>query len=435
MAVRAAMLEKWYVAYAVLGATVAGLVPILVPLTIAQRGEPAQIGTVMAAFNGGSLMAPVWSLVADRFRIHGLLLRGGMIALAAGLAAFPELRQPAAWPLLAFAMGTCAAAGATVANLFVVEVHPRAEWDGRIGWLQTFYGGGQMIGLVLAGLLQGRGWPPPLWVAAGVTAIGSVFGFWSPSVPAKRTAPAHAVIRAPRHGEWAMISPQRMYNHLRFETFARVVKLIDARFGLFLFIWVVTTGGSIAVFTLYPVLMQQLFAVSPVVSSTAFAVSAGLGMLFYSLAGTWSKSWGARRVFGTGLALRLLAYGFLLTLALRQGAGAGHGWLALLPFCLTVVAWSLLTVSGTVLAAELCAAGPGPAMGIYNAAFGLAGVGGAALGGWAGGLWGYRWVPLIPVVFIGAGLALLPTLRAPGKAAATNPGGADEPERGASVAG
>jgi MFS family permease len=404
MTARPSRFESWQLAYAVLGAVVAGIVPIAVPLAVAAKGNAAHIGTVMAAFNAGSLAAPMWGSVADRARLHRWLLGGGMLALAAGLVVFPLVRQPGAWTALALVMGVAAAAAATVANLFVVEVHPRSEWDARIGWLQTAYGGGQVLGLLISGALQRPGGVSPLWVAAGLTVLGSSFALRSPAVPGHATVPAHAVIRAPRHGEWAAISPQRLYNHLRVETWRELHQLVGSRFGGFLAIWAITTGGSMAVFTLYPVIMQQLFGIAPAWSSPAFAVSAALGMAFYPLAGSWSRRRGTMPVFRFGLALRLVAYAAVGGLAWRRLPGAPSEWLALVPFCATVVAWSFLTVGGTVLAARLCPGSAGAAMGIYNASTGIAGVLGAMAGGAVAAHWGYRWVAAVPVGLIALGL-------------------------------
>lgn len=71
-------IEPWYLAYALLGVSVAGLLPIVLPLVVHDAGGAAQVG-------------------------------------------------------LALLQGMGAAGAATVANLFVVETHPLEEWEERIG--------------------------------------------------------------------------------------------------------------------------------------------------------------------------------------------------------------------------------------------------------------------------------------------------------------
>ncbi|HSB80927.1 MAG TPA: hypothetical protein VLM91_19260 [Candidatus Methylomirabilis sp.] len=94
------------------------------------------------------------------------------------------------------------------------------------------------------------------------------------------------------------------------------------------------------------------------------------------------------------LGVRLLA--FLNLLALGFTHPGGGRWLALLAFLFVVLAWSLLSVSGTALTAELSPGGEGQAMGLFNATTAVAGVIGAALGGWVAGRggtllpWGWR---------------------------------------------
>jgi len=49
--------------------------------------------------------------------------------------------------IIAFVVGAGTAAVATVASLFVVEFNPQSEWSPRIGWLQSYNGAGQTVGL------------------------------------------------------------------------------------------------------------------------------------------------------------------------------------------------------------------------------------------------------------------------------------------------
>src|SRR5258708_4852343 len=58
-------------------------------------------------------------------------------------------------PVRFLANGSGFAGAVTVANLLIVERHPRAEWNTRLGWLETALSFGQGGGLVLAAWLSG----------------------------------------------------------------------------------------------------------------------------------------------------------------------------------------------------------------------------------------------------------------------------------------
>jgi DHA1 family tetracycline resistance protein-like MFS transporter len=402
--------EPWYLAYALQGATVAGLTPILLPLAVSHTGSAAHIGLVMAAVSLGGMTAPLWGGLADRYRLHRWLLAGGLLVTAGGLAAFPFTTQPAVWFGLALLQGIGAAAAATVANLFIVEGYAKREWDERIGWLQTFYGGGQVAGLLLAAALSATHLRAGLLTAAGLTALGALLGLATTQAPSKPKKGPRPVLLAPaRHGEWPLSSPQRLFHHLTAGTLTVLSKAVRSPFGLFLLAWLLAFGGSAAVFSLYPVLMRQLFGLAPSVSSSIFALAAGLGLLLYSPAGIWSDRWGPGWVLRAGFGLRLLAFAGLLGLGLVQFGGAS--WLALGPFVLVVLSWSLLTVSGTALTAKLSPVGEGEGMGLYNAVTAAAGVLGSALGGWAAGLWGYNAASAMAVAGVALGLLLAICIR------------------------
>lgn len=396
--------ELWYLAYALLGATAAGLVPILLPLTVIRVGSATYVGLVMAAFNLGGLTAPLWGALADRHRLHRWLLAGGLLVASLGLVAFPFTDAPAAWLGLALLASIGTASAATVANLFVVEVHPQAEWDERIGWLQTFYGGGQVGGLLLAAALSQADLRVGLLVAAGLTALAVLLGWLTTQTPAGPLPHRPTLLHPARHGEWSLHSPQRLFHYVTRKSLRQLGATLRSPFGLFLAAWLLMFGGSAAVFSLYPVLMQQVFGMAPHLSSSVFALAAGLGLALYSPAGEWSDHLGAARVLETALGVRLLA--FLSILALGLLPLGGQGWGALFAFIFVVLSWSLLSVSGTALTARLSPFGEGEGMGIFNAVNALAGVLGAALGGWAAGRWGYNAVSGLAVIGITLGLIL-----------------------------
>lgn len=372
--------EPWYLAYALQGATTAGLVPILLPLMVNQGGSVAQVGLIMAAANFGGLAAPLWGLLADRLRLHRLLLAGGLAMTAIGLFIFPLVNGSLAWALLALLEGIGAAGAATVANLFVVEAHPAAQWDERIGWLQTFYGAGQVLGLLVAGFFSAAGAVRSgVFVAAGIVFLAGLIGWLTARTPPRPDAEKPVLQHAVRTGEWTVSSPQRMFHHLTAEAVAGLGGLLRSPFGLFMLVWLLTFGGTAVIFSLYPVLMQGLFGVSPDVSSAVFAVAAGIGLFLYSPAGTWSERLGTRRVMLAGFGIRLAAVAAILVLGISRSSGLS--WIPLLGFVLVVLAWSLLSVSSTALAAALSPSGEGAGLGLFNAVTALAAVLGSFLGG------------------------------------------------------
>jgi predicted MFS family arabinose efflux permease len=190
---------------------------------------------------------------------------------------------------------------------------------------------------------------------------------------------------------------------LRLDALGRLIQESRSPFGLFLSLWLISFMGSAAFFSLYPVLMKQVYGVGPGLSSVGYAIAAGIGLAFYSPAGGLSDRFGAEWVIKNGLGIRLLAFLGLFAL------GATHsrqGWLALLGFLFIVLSWSLLSVSGTALTAQLSRSNEGEGMGVFNAVTALAGVIGAALGGWVAGRWGYNGATVVAIGGVATGLLL-----------------------------
>ncbi|MGC1377648.1 MAG: MFS transporter [Anaerolineales bacterium] len=398
-------IEPWYLVYTLIGLVAAGLTPVLIPLIVSRSGDAGQVGLVVAAFSLGGLTSPVWGSLADRYRLHRWLLAGGMLVASLGLAAFAFTTQPALWFLLAVLQGLGAASASTVANLFVVEAHPKSEWDERIGWLQTFYGVGQVSGLVLAGLLTQTDFRVGLLTAAGLSAVAAILGWLTTQTPSAQPGLAPVLVHPAKHTEGAFHSPQRLFHSLELSGVKNLGSTLRSPFGFFLLIWLLAFMGPAAVFSQYPILMQKVYGVLPAVSSIAFAIIAGLGLTLYTPAGQWSEHRGPARILQASLGMRLFAFAGLLWLGFLPISG-NMNLLALLAFAFVVWAWSLMSVSGTALAARLSPVGEGQGLGIFNAATAVAGVMGALIGGWAAGLWGYTSIVVLALLGVALGLGL-----------------------------
>jgi len=396
--------EPWYVVYTFLGVIIAGLIPILLPLRVDQVGNPSQVGWVMAAVSLGGLSAPLWGTLTDRYLLHRWALIVGLFLTASGLTVFAFSSHPAVWFGMALLLSIGAAGASMVANLFVVEMHPKSEWDERIGWLQTFYGLGQVFGLLLAGFLSKVDFHVSLLIAASLSAVSVLVGWLTIPNPPRYSGEKPVLLHTARHAEATVHSPQRFFHPLSMESIKQFSLVLRSRFGIFLTIWFLTFAGSAAVFSQYPLFMKKVFGIGTDVSSVAFSLMAGLGLLFYTPAGNWSDRFGSTLVLRSSLALRLAAFVGLFTLGFTHFGF--QGWLALLAFAFVVLAWSLMSVSGTALAAKLSPVGEGEGLGIFNSVNAVSGVVGAALGGWVAGNWGYTTTSIVAVAGVASGLLL-----------------------------
>jgi predicted MFS family arabinose efflux permease len=217
------------------------------------------------------------------------------------------------------------------------------------------------------------------------------------------------VLQPPRPSEWPASSPQHLFRHLTLTALHKGRQDLFSPFTIFLTAWWLCFVGSWAFFSQYPVLMQQLYGIDPWLSSAGSAIAHTLGLTLYVPAGLWAERSGPEHILKTALSLRWLA--FLSLLGLGYFLWAGRGSLAWLRVIILILSWSLLSVSGTALTAQLSQGREGEGMGLFNATTAFAGVTGAALGGWVAEYGGYHITVGLPVVCIVPGLLLALTVR------------------------
>ncbi len=427
-----AALEPWFVPFALVNADAVGLVPILLPIVAVRHGV-GHVGLVMGAFSLGAIAAPVAGNLADHYRAHRSLATACAALCAASLWLFPLAAAPLQ-PLLGLANGAGFAGAVTVANLLIVERHPRAEWNTRLGWLETALSFGQGGGLVLAAWLSGLTARNGLLIAAlvpvaaiplSLTLIPRMSGTAAAARPAPAAHPGagaspgagtgpvaaasavggasavgvggasavgpragHHFASAGQVGEWGPASPSRV-RPLQQRTLAdlmRSARLLRGPFGWMLAAWIPAYAGTAIIFALYPVLFSRAFGVAPRASAVAFAIIVFVSLPLFIVAGRASQRRGPAATLAVALAARVV----LLAL-LAAAAAVGHvpAVVPLAAFGGVMFAWSFLSVASPGLTAQLVPGAEGDAQGALNAASGLAGLVGSVVGGLAAGLWGY----------------------------------------------
>lgn len=399
--------RPWYLAYLLLGVVTAGLVPVLFPLIVSDRAHSvAAVAYVMGVYNLGLLTSPLWGLLAERWRLYRSLFFLAFVLGAAALAIFPLMQHMPGWLAAAFVLGAGSAGAGTLASLFVVDFAPQEEWEPRIGMLQGFNGTGQVVGLLLAGLFAHGQFDAGLWICAILLAVAvGVGGIGLPGTHAgtsvadrvHRLLDVRALAAFPRIN--LLSGPAWHFSHFNLHGLRHAGGMFGTPFGRFLLSWFMLALGVAGFFTYFPILLARGYGLNTHASSLLYAAGAGVGIALFVLASRACARYGSARVYQWGLAVRIV--GFVLLLAstalpahLRLSASA-------VGFLLIVMAWPVLSVAGTGLAAHLATFSEGAAMGLFNASLALATVIGAFASGPLIGAFGYPAILWMGVAGIG----------------------------------
>jgi MFS family permease len=405
------LLAPWYLAYLILGLINSGLLPFLLPLAVAGAGHDLDgVAYVIGAYNAGLLPAPLFGMLAERRRIFRPVFFGGFITLACGLGLLTHASHLGGWIFLAVLCGLGVGAVATVAPLFVVDFAPKTEWNLRIGWLQSSNGAGQLTGLLLAGLIARGPLDRGFWLAAALCALALVVGriglpadgsryrtrpppvAWSRLVGGFQSGPAVGGLLQHSH-------------HLQAAALRRLPSRPGGEFGRFLLAWAAINFGVAPFFAYYPLMMKNSYGIAPATTALLYALAAAIGIGLFVLAGRLAQQYGSRFLFLLGLALRFA--GFVALAVPASALPVGRSGSAMLGFALVTLAWPVLSVSGTGLAASLTPIGEGAAMGLLTASNAVATVCGTFLAGPLVATLGYRVVSPIAIVGLLGAAALI----------------------------
>jgi MFS family permease len=366
------------------------------PIIVNNAGDAAKAGIVVGCFYIGQMLSPLIGAITDRTGWHRAFYLSGYALLAIGLALFPFTQLVWFWIALAFIQGVGSGASNTVAAMFIVEYKPKSEWDGRVGWLQTFYGVGQATGLGLASVLQAR---PELGllISAGLMVPGLVLG-------ARGLPPAH-LRQKQEEAKFSRIihRPPRTVSSIlhRYEgsvsrNLRRLGKEWRSRFGVYILGWFLVMVATWLIGTLYPLLMKSAFNLSYSLSALYYAMGAVIGIFVYSPSGTLGKKIGDGWVVIIGTVMTLASVSALTVLAYIKSDL--NQVLVPVTYILIPIAWSPLIVGGTAWAAQLATFAEGEAIGSFNGANAIAAVIAAFTAGIVAHKFGYSMILLIASV-------------------------------------
>jgi MFS family permease len=386
--------NAWLVSYGLLGLTQNGLVPVLMPLAAADGGRA---GLTYAAFSLLGLFAPVLGSWADRTDRHRDLLIGGALVGGIMLMLFAVVRGPS-HILLAAGAGLGTMAMTTAGNVLAIQGIPEDEWDARVAVLQRYVSAGQVIGLVLAGVLAG-GHAERGFVFAGIALlVASVLAMLSAPAPARRSL-SRPPVKPMVGGDAGVSGPHHRGHHVSWQELRAYIAVVNRPLRWFLLIWLIAYPAMNGFATLFPVAMTREYGMHPILPSITYAIGVAASLLLYSPVGAATRRVGEWRMLLNGFALRLVLLAALAVLNI--------GWLALVGFALIQVVWPLLAVATNALAVRLAPSARGESVGLFNAATSLAAAVGSALAGVIFGAAGFAGLAAVAFVVVAAASVLI----------------------------
>lgn len=155
------------------------VIPILPKLILGLTGDTAYAASAFG------LMAAVWSLMnfvaspvlgalSDRYGRRPVILIStfglALDFLVMGLA------PTVAWLFFGRAMSGLTAGASSAASAYIADVTPAGQRARRFGLLAAVYGAGMILGPAMGGLLAGVSPRAPFFAAAGIAAVGWLYG-------------------------------------------------------------------------------------------------------------------------------------------------------------------------------------------------------------------------------------------------------------------
>ena len=244
-----------------------------------------------------------------------------------------------------------------------------------------------------------------LLIAASLIAVAVLPSCLAPKVSHENAGYRSASLYQGHHCHRTQESSYFPVEDFRINILRHISSVRNTPFEHFMGIWFLCVAGASAIYTLYPVMMQEIYGIGQGLLSFSFAVAMGLSVFLYPQAGHLAHRFDPLRVLQGFLGVRLMA--FLSFFLLEVFYLDGSVQLILLSFSVVVLCWPFLIVSGTALTALLSPFREGEGMGIFGAVLAAACVTGSAAGGWLAAQCGYAATAGMAVVTEASGLFLM----------------------------
>jgi len=412
---------RWFRAYLPNGMAGGATSPLIPLFTNQLGGSVAAVGIVAAAPSIASVPAfLLWGTWADRLHRRKPFLLIGFLGLAVSLLAMAFVRTIGGLYLANLLMGFLAAASGPIGAVLVMETAKREDWPSRFAAFSRMGGIGWITGLAVGAVwftdavpfTSGDAMRSLFVVAAALAFVSAALAWMWVDEPATKIDPAR--VRGFVDAHWRI---ERLH-FLR----SRLMHYIELRnhrgpksprLRRYLLASGLLFSGFAAFYAFFPIFLSQVALLSNAQIFLVYIAGHVASAVAYGRAGRWVHDRGSRRTqaYAAGVRAALFPAFFTLPLLPLGAFGLFVGFLAM--HAMVGLCWSVINVSGSLLACEL--ASPemrGRLLGAYNAVQGFGAIAGPLVGGFVAYVGGFLAAFAIASAFVVAGIATLTLVHA-----------------------
>ncbi len=369
--------------FSIVNGVVWGIGIMVIPL-LAQTSMKA--GLAFAMLNMGiGIGAIMWSILSHTIKIKNLIFASSILSCVGWLLII--LFHNAFLIPLVFVFGFFAAGIFALASVIITNTYDKPQWDKYISLMQAVMTIGTVVGLLI--------------VSAYTNAIVAVpfliIGFLS-YIPLARY---HNHIAKHHELNSSLLKPKMHFSEIftgyfyhRFKI-KHILHLKNKRILLINLGWIFALLAAAPIYAMYPLLMKHMFFVKESLSSLIYAISTGLGVVFFITAGKISEKHSPFFSFNIGIFLYILSFVLMFL-----GIYTSLHLLGVIGFIFMIIAWSFLAVGMNISIVRLVNESKrSELLGVANMLQSFDNVIGGFIGGVIATHFGYTYVILFSLVF------------------------------------
>ena len=369
--------------FAIVNGVVWGIGIMIIPI-LAKTSMKAGMAFAMLNLGIGT-GAVFWSFLSHTIKVKNLVFLSSLLSFVGWLLII--LFYKAFLIPLAFVFGFFSAGIFSLASVIVTNTYEKQQWDKYISLMQALMTLGTVIGLLITSLYTNA------IIALPFLLIG--FLSYLPLIQYHNYIVVHhdlhsSLLKPKMH--FSEIFTGYFYKRLKLKHF---LHLKDKRLLLINLGWVFALLAAAPIYAIYPLLMKHKFFIGESLSSLIYALSTGLGAVFFILSGKISEKHSPFLSLNIGIFLYILSFAMMLL-----GIYAYFPFFGASGFVFMIIAWSFIAVGMNIGIVKLTDESKrAELLGVANTLQSFDNVAGGFIGGAIATHFGYTYVVVFSLIF------------------------------------